>query len=131
MKWKWTTVREWQKYNISLAPPSDLSVANLRVQVTLPPDAHVLGALQTPRRTVVLSSECGVLSWGAPGSASGAAIDAFAFLLVQPLSADARIRVSWDTDEGPAAPSSSRAPASLRPARWARPGAARPSCWRG
>ena len=51
------------RYSVGLLPPTGLSSWNPRVAVTLPAGADVLQTLETPRRTLFLGSEGGVLTW--------------------------------------------------------------------
>jgi len=87
------------RYGLVFIPSEDMAFSNLRVEVSLPPDATVLEVKQAADRAVFVG-EGKMLEWAAPGYEAGAPIDPFAFVLAAPLSASANIRASWENDAG-------------------------------
>ncbi len=89
------------RYAVTLVRPLSTTITNVRVDVSLPAGAELTETLQTPNRSVFLGIDGNALSWGAPSYEAGDPVDAFAFRLTRPLSAEAQVRVSWEIDGQP------------------------------
>jgi hypothetical protein len=88
------------RYSLVLVRPTDRALANLQVQVVLPPDAELVDTLQTVGRSVFLGNDAGTLRWAAPGYATGDPADAFSFLLSHVPSGAFSAHAVWEDAAG-------------------------------
>lgn len=84
------------RYSVALTRPSGATFSDVRVEVTLPPGAAFVEAMETPDRTVFLGRTGDTLAWAAPFLDEGEVVDAFAFRLSQPLPGPVAAQVSGE-----------------------------------
>ncbi len=83
------------RYSVTILKPDTLVLRDVRVEVTLPPDAEFLQAVEVPGSTHFEGLQASKLSWTAREVAASDDVDAFAFTLRQVPAGDFQVDVHW------------------------------------
>jgi hypothetical protein len=83
------------RYSVSLIRPDPIELRDVRVDVTLPPGADFVEALETPGYTQFLGRQGDALAWAAPGFGAEDYVDDFTFALRGAPAGDFRVRARW------------------------------------
>ncbi len=86
------------RYSVAITKPTVMTLRDVRVEVTLPPGADLVTALETPGFTEFKGLANGVLTWTAPDYPAGEYVDAFSFVLKAAPSEDFGVKVTWAGD---------------------------------
>jgi hypothetical protein len=83
------------RYSVAVTKPVGGALRDLRVEVTLPPDAQFVEALETPGYTRFVGQQANTLIWTTDAYPPDEYVDALTFRLASVPSGDFTIRASW------------------------------------